>query len=126
MTAVTARTPAEMVAEADFILGAAGPGPWRRPKRRFWQFRPTLLSAHAQRAVGYAYDRADECRVIYGRLVNGDLRPDRVNPPDLLPGDPDEHAEEWAADEYLEAAKTARNRLAEWQRKEGGRSWPAS
>ena len=107
MSIITARTPAEMAAGADSILAAMGaPGTWPQ-------------HPHAQAAVGYAYDRADECRVIYDRLLNGDLRPDQISPNDLMAGDPQEHAEEWAADEYLEAAKTARNRLAEFKRHEG-------
>jgi hypothetical protein len=105
MTAVTARTPAQMVAEAHEILREVREADW--PDSR-----------HAQAAIGYAYGRAWECRVICGRLVNGDMEPYEVHAPGTeWWDDPSECALEWAADEYLEAAKAARNRLNEWTRK---------
>jgi hypothetical protein len=104
MSTVT-RTPAEMAAEAGTILREVIEAPWPG-------------SRHALAAIGWAYDRAGECRVIYDRLLNGDMEPYEVHAPDMAWwDDPSECALEWAADEYLEAAKTARNRLAEWQRK---------
>ena len=105
MTATATRTPAEMVAEARAILAGVIGASW--PESR-----------DAQQAIGWAYDRAGECLREYTLLLNGDMEPYDVHAPDMgWWDDPSQCALEWAADEYLEAAKTARNRLAEWTRK---------
>lgn len=103
MSTVT-RTPEQMVAEASAILREVREAEW--PQDR-----------HAQHAIGWAYASAGDALETYTAVLNGDLDPWKVSPPDLMAGDPEEHALEWAADAYLEAAKAARNRLAEWQRK---------
>ena len=105
MSTVT-RTPAEMAAEAAFIIAAVRETPWPPSREAQW-------------AIGWAYGSAAKALAVFGAVLNGDMDPHEVPPPDLMAGDPEERALEWAADAALEAAKTARNRLAEWQRHEG-------
>jgi hypothetical protein len=105
MSTTVTRTPDQMAAEAAAILREVVEAPW--PESR-----------DAQHAIGWAYDRAAECGGYWSRLLNGDEDPLSAPAPDRgWWSDPLPAALEWAADEYLEAAKTARNRLAEWQRK---------
>lgn len=105
------RTPAEMITEAEALLSAAG-------TEDTWP-----QSRDAQAAIGWARGRLLECLDIHARLLNGCLDPLSVGAPDAgLWSDPEASAIEYTADEALEQAKTLRNRLAEWQRKEEARA----
>jgi hypothetical protein len=107
MTAITARTPAEMVAEADEIL--------RKVREVSWP-----EGGHAEKVITYDYAYAAEVRGTYGALVNGEMDPLHVLAPDMgWWDDPQRCALEYAADQYLEAAKALRNRVAEFKRREG-------
>jgi hypothetical protein len=107
MTAITARPPAQMVAEADEIL--------RKVREVSWP-----EGGHAQKAIAYDYAYATEVRGVYDALVNEEMDPLKVDAPDVgWWDDPQRCALEYAADQYLEAAKSLRNRVAEFKRHEG-------
>ena len=100
MAATVTRSPAEMVTEADEIVRKA---------------------REAQNAIGHEFACAAETRRVYDALVNEEMDPLHALAPDMgWWDDPQQCAVEYAADQYLEAAKALRNRLAEWKRREGG------
>jgi len=95
-----------MIGEACGILAGVLTAPW--PETR-----------EAQKAIGYAVARASECRSVYILLLGEDMDPMTVPAPDRgWWTEPLPSALEWAADQALEAAKAARNRLAEYARRE--------
>ena len=108
MAATVTRSPAEMVTEADEIVRKAREVAW--PESR-----------EAQNAIGHEFACAAETRRVYDALVNEEMDPLHALAPAMgWWDDPQQCAVEYAADQYLEAAKALRNRLAEWKRREGG------
>jgi hypothetical protein len=106
MSTATEVTHQAMAGEARSILAGVTAAPW--PGTR-----------EAQKAVGYLAARAAECRDEYDRLLSEETDPMTVPAPDRgWWTEPLPSALEWAADQALEAAKAARNRLAEYARRE--------